>query len=259
MPSVTQRISQIKQPRGGYINPRKTLAVRELDVPKPPHDAKSENINPGLVGVAVDYLTRFMDGTPVEEAFKISYLGASFILEDAPWYGKQVTGLDDDSIVAAIRLAGFDTVYRAGSMTYRPVEEIEPNAETIENVRAMVEAGLAFFREYGPVVRDGITFQGGYTDVVNTGDGDFMTADTVCDFKCSVKPPTNKHTLQIVMYWLMGLHSQFAEDYRKVTRLGFFNPRLASVYTVNVADIPVETLHEIEAQVICYDDADAFF
>lgn len=161
MPSVTQRIAQIKQPRGGYINPRKTLAVRELDVPKPPHDAKSENINPGLVGVAVDYLTRFMDGTPVEEAFKISYLGASFILEDAPWYGKQVTGLDDDSIVAAIRLAGFDTVYRAGSMTYRPVEEIEPNAETIENVRAMVEAGLAFFREYGPVVRDGITFQGG--------------------------------------------------------------------------------------------------
>lgn len=132
MPSVTQRIAQIKQPRGGYINPRKTLAVRELDVPKPPHDAKSENINPGLVGVAVDYLTRFMDGTPVEEAFKISYLGASLILEDAPWYGKQVTGLDDDSIVAAIRLAGFDTVYRAGSMTYRPVEEIEPNAETIE-------------------------------------------------------------------------------------------------------------------------------
>lgn len=259
MPSVTQRIAQIKQPRGGYINPRKMLAVRELDVPKPPHDHKEENVHSGLVGIAVDYLTRFMNGTPVEEAFKISYFAASMILEDASWYGKQITGLDDKSIVAAIRLAGFDTIYRAGRATYRPVEEINPNPETIDDVRAMVEAGLAFFKEYGPITHDGITFQGGYTDVVQAGDGDFMTADTVWDFKCSVKPPTNKHTLQIVMYWLMGLHSQFAEDYRKVTRLGFFNPRLASVYTLNVADIPAETLHEIETQVICYDEADALF
>lgn len=145
MPSVTQRIAQIKQPRGGYINPRKMLAVRELDVPKPPHDHKEENVHSGLVGIAVDYLTRFMNGTPVEEAFKISYFAASMILEDASWYGKQITGLDDKSIVAAIRLAGFDTIYRAGRATYRPVEEINPNPETIDDVRAMVEAGLAFF------------------------------------------------------------------------------------------------------------------
>ena len=144
-------------------------------------------------------------------------------------------------------------------MTYRPAEDIAPSTEAIENIRAMVEAGLAFFREYGPVVRDGITFQGGYTHIVDTGDGDFMTADTVWDFKCSVKPPTNSHTLQVAMYWLMGLHSRFAADYRKVTRLGFFNPRLTTVYTVDVADIPDETLHEIETQVICYDEGDALF
>lgn len=258
MPSVTQRIAQVKQPRGGYVNPRKALKETSLGI-VPPHDSKDESVSPGLVGIAVDYLTRFMTGTPVREAFDISYLGASIILEDADFYGKQVTGLDDRSIVAAIRLAGFDTVYRAGRMTYRPVEDINPNAATIENVRAMVESGLKFFEEYGPVTHDGLTFEGAYTDTVQTGDGDFMTADTLWDFKCSVNPPTNKHTLQVVMYWLMGLHSVHAEEYRAVKRLGFFNPRLGSVYTFDVADIPAETLHEIEVSVIGYDEGSAIF
>lgn len=61
------------------------------------------------------------------------------------------------------------------------------------------------------------------------------------------------------MYWLMGLHSKFAPEYQKVTRLGFFNPRHATAYTVDVADIPAETLHEIEPRVICYDEGDVLF
>lgn len=35
-----------------------------------------ENVSPGLVGLAVDYLTRFMSGTSAEEAFEISRMGA---------------------------------------------------------------------------------------------------------------------------------------------------------------------------------------
>ena len=86
-----------------------------------------------------------------------------------------------------------------------------------------------------------------------------MTADTVWDFKVSVKPPTNKHTLQIVMYWLLGMHSINAEDYRAVKRLGFFNPRLGMVYTIDVADLDREMLREIEVKVIGYDTVKAIF
>ena len=35
-----------------------------------------KSITASLVGTAVDYLSRFMDGTSVEEAFEISLLGA---------------------------------------------------------------------------------------------------------------------------------------------------------------------------------------
>lgn len=260
MASVTQQVRHTKQPRGGYVNPRKMLVETNFGF-IPPHDAKEENVNPGLVGEAVDYLTRFMSGASVREAFKISYIGACcvFKTKNAELYGEQVTGLDDRSIIAAIRLSGFDAAYRAGRAAYRPVEEINPNVETIENVRVMVESGLKFFEEYGPVTHDGIIFTGGYTSVVDAGDGDFMTADTLWDFKCSVNPPTSKHTLQIVMYWLMGLHSIYAEDYRVIKHLGFFNPRLGKVYTLDVADIPAEILHEIEISVIGYDKLAAIY
>lgn len=262
--SVTQRIKEIKQPRGGYINPRTMLHEVSLGT-RPPHDLKEENVSPGLVGTVVDYLTRFMCGTPVAEAFSVSLAGAHLLdkilasmgekpyaLAQARELAAHVTGLDDASITAACRLVGFDTVYRAGPQTYRPVDGIIPNRATIENIRTMVGSGITFFAEYGPVTHDGITFKGGYTGLVSYGDGDFMTRDAVWDFKCSVKPPTSGHTLQVAMYWLLGLHSVHAEEYRAIKRLGFFNPRLGSVYTVNVADIPAETLHEIETTVIGY-------
>ena len=56
---------------------------------------------------------------------------------------------------------------------------------------------------YGPVVKDGFTFDGGYTDIVTAGDGDFLTFDTLWDFKVSIKPPTNANTLQLLMYYIM--------------------------------------------------------
>lgn len=70
MVSVTQRIKQIKQPRGGYL-PVKAFTVTTLDdgqVLNP-----EESVVASLVGTAVDYLSRFMDGTAVEEAFEISF------------------------------------------------------------------------------------------------------------------------------------------------------------------------------------------
>lgn len=71
MPSVTQRIKQIKQPRGG------SLTVVEMNG-GPLHDIK-ENVSAGVVGMVIDYMTRVMTGAPVEEAFHVSFLGAKLI------------------------------------------------------------------------------------------------------------------------------------------------------------------------------------
>lgn len=73
MYSVTKRISMIKQPRGGYINKKDFVVIQFEDGIKL---NENENINAGLVGLAVDYMTRFMMGTKREVAFSISLIGA---------------------------------------------------------------------------------------------------------------------------------------------------------------------------------------
>lgn len=252
--SVTQRISKIKQPRGGYIQPKEfeatQLAGGGIDDLNP-----VENVSPALIGVTVDYLTRFMSGTPVMEAFSISVLGAQKVGEDAlcnVLVGR-VKGLDDTSIISAIQLSGFDVAFRAGIRAYSPVESIDPDSVTIANVRTMVERSLAFFDQYGPKVKDGLTFEGGYTGYVATGDGDFMTSDTLWDFKVSKQKVQNKYTLQLLMYWRMGLHSVHPE-YKNVRYLGIYNPRMNIVYRLDVNRIPVDVISEVDHDVIGYDD-----
>lgn len=251
--SVTQRIGKVKQPRGGYIKP-KAFVVTELDGGGIDDLNPSENVSPGLVGIAVDYLTRFMLGTPAREAFCISGLGAvkvgelnlfESLLTELMWF------LDDATIRAAVKLAGFDSAFRAGVMAYRPVQGIEPDAATVENIRTMVGRSLRFFEAYGPVVKDGLTFEGGYTGYVAAGDGDFLTADTLWDFKVSKQKLANKYTLQLLMYWRMGLHSVHPE-YESVKYLGVFNPRQNLVYRLAVDDIPADVIEEVERDVIGY-------
>ena len=49
----------------------------------------------------------------------------------------------------------------------------------------MVQRSLHFLECYGLKVLDGFTLEGGYTNTVSACDGDFITADTLWDFKVS--------------------------------------------------------------------------
>jgi hypothetical protein len=250
MASVTQRIKIIQQPRGGYL-PLKSFSKEIYDDGIALNE--EENIHSSIVGIAVDYLTRYMSGDSVDQAFHISTLGAEIIGKQniALFLKSNISGLDNKSIIAACKLAGFDVCYRSSVLGYKPIEEINPDTPTIENIRIMVKRSLAFWEMYGPVIYSEPTFEGGYSSIVNSGDGDYITADTLWDFKVSSKAPTSKHTLQILMYYVMGLHS-IHECYKSLTHLGFFNPRLNIVYRCPITVITEETIAEIENTVICY-------
>lgn len=131
-------------------------------------------------------------------------------------------------------------------------EETNPDKKTIDNIRIMIERSLEFWKLYGPIIKDGFTFEPhGYTSIVNTGDGDYLTADTLWDFKVSKAEPTNKHTLQLLMYWIMGQHSG-QQIFREIKYIGIFNPRLNIVYKLSLNSIPNEVIRRIEDEVICY-------
>ena len=110
---------------------------------------------------------------------------------------------------------------------------------------------MAFFKEYGPIIKDGFTFEGGYTDIIASGDGDFLTEDTLWDFKVSKYPPSNQHTLQILVYYLMGMHSVH-DEFKKIKKIGIYNPRLNVVYFYDLDKAPKLMFEEIEKEVIGY-------
>lgn len=250
MYSVTQRIKVTKQPRGGYIKPKDFTETKLNDGI---NLNSNENIHASLVGLAVDYLTRFMTGTPIEEAFHISLLGSELIQErkNAEKLLSKIKGLDDNSIISACKAVGYDVCFRAGTLGYKPVQQIQPNTETIDNIRIMVNRCLSFWQKYGPVVVDGFTFEGGYTDIISSGDGDYLTKDTLWDLKVSKDVPKNKYTLQILIYYIMGCHS-IHKEFQNIKKLGIFNPRLNSVYLLDIANISDETIQEVSSEVIGY-------
>lgn len=249
--SVTQRIKSVKQPRGGYIPPgalTKEVLVSGVEL------APRESVSAPLMGTAVDSLTRFMTGAPLEDAYRISLRGAEIVFEQ--FNAEELVysideSLDDESIECAIRASGFDAAARAGYAAYRDVFDIEVDADSISNAREMVSRSLRFFEKYGPKTADGFTFEGGYTDTVSQGDGDFLTFDTLWDFKVSKNPPTKDHTLQILMYWRMGLRSIHPE-FQPIRFLGLFNPRLNVAYRIAVEEIPQSVIDAVDSEVIGY-------
>lgn len=254
MASVTSRINQITQPRGGYINPKSMKKVI-LDNATMLNDISSENVPASLVGTAVDYLTRFLLCNDVYKSFKISALGASLIGEENKCLAllNKIKDLDDESIKSALKAVGYDVCFRAGPDKYKPVSDIQPNKNTIENVKTMVLRALSFFKKYGPVVLEGFTFEGAYTSLISSGDGDFITKDVLWDFKVSNNEPTSKHTLQLLIYLLMGKKS-IHKEFDNIRQIGIFNPRLNAVYLFDISTLPDDVIKEVETYVIGYDD-----
>ena len=110
---------------------------------------------------------------------------------------ENITGTDDLSIVLAYKLVGFDVTFRRNPEFYKAsAHTSNPDNETINNIRIMIDRSMSFFKEYGPITLDGFTFEyDGYTSTINSGDGDYLTKDTRCVFKVSKKKITSNNRL----------------------------------------------------------------
>lgn len=250
MYSVSSRAEKYKQPRGGFISIREFSETNFSDCKTL---NQNENIHAGLIGMAVDYLFRYSTGGSLEECFEVSLMGADLVQDSkkAEKLLTSITGLDDESILSACKLVGYDVCFRVGVQRYKPIEYINPDIDTIHNIRTMVQRCIAFIVLRGPIAIDGFTFQNAYTNIVSTGDGDFITKDTLWDLKTSVRKPTTRDTLQILMYYLMGLKS-IHKEFDNITRIGIFNPRLNTEFLMNIKDINQSVIKEVNSEVIGY-------
>lgn len=133
-----------------------------------------EDVPADVTGLAVDYLSRVARGVPARDAFRVPLAGARLVgrSADAERLLAMVDGFSDRSVRAACLLCGFDAASRRGPARWRAGRVIDPGPATVYNVRRMVARTLRFMDRVGPVVWEGFTFDGGYTDRVTSGDGD---------------------------------------------------------------------------------------
>lgn len=259
MSSVTQRIKEIKQPRGGYINPNSMI---EEKIPIGKLLSYNENIPPNIIGLTVDYMLRFLVTNDINSAFDISlkgamnaslrmdFLDAELVVEELL---NQITGVNDNSIISACKMCTFDTFYRSPrNASVTAYMDVNPNEDTIENIRVMIERALKVFDIHGECKKYGFDFlPNGYTDTVTNGDGDFLTNDTLWDIKVSKYKPTKENTLQIAIYYIMGKHSG-QKIFNDIHNIGILNPRLSKAYIIDMNEVPDEIIRTIENEVICY-------
>ncbi len=249
---VTTRIRRIVQPENGWL-PVCLFERTELDDSRLLYAV--ENIPPDVVGLAVDYLTRVMQGAQPRDAFRVPLAGARLVgrADRAERLLAGIRGLDAMSVRSACELVDYDLASRRGPAFWRAGRVQTPDEVTCWNVRWMVERSLEFFETYGPVVWQDFSFEGAYTERITAGDGDFLTADTLWDFKVSRHEPNPVYTLQLLVYWRMGLHSMHPV-YRDIRRLGFYNPRLNVVYLLDVSRIDPQVCNLVDRRIIGYDE-----
>lgn len=268
---VTSRIKAIKQPYGGYI-PTKSLKERQLTGRPELHPMGDENIAPTTMGTVVDLLIRLCLAEDSSDTYR-------FLLTVAYRYGmandclrmiESVSkGLDElmgNCIREAVRLSAFESSYRSG-MFVDPYSISEPDPKTIENIREMVTRGILMTKEL--TQNNGKGFKMGFSvwgdgresadktaKYIFLGDGDLLTNYGIYDYKVSKKKPNKNHTLQLLIYWQMLKYNEEVNKgyhYDDIKELGIINPRLATMYTINVRNIDQEIIDIVNKDVIGYD------
>lgn len=80
---------------------------------------------------------------------------------------------------------------------------------------------------------------------------DMLFEENLIEFKYSKKEPTTKHTFQLILYYLMGLHER-PKIFKEILQLGIINPRIGKYYFIEPEKLDKEMLKHIEIDIMGY-------
>lgn len=255
MASVTKRISQIELSK--FDMP---IKVSDFVIEKIDNDNLTVDIpidKRWLVGLAVDYLVRLNSNPSVKptDAFNISLQGAKLVNETSKAL-KLINSLNNDleskTIKAACKLCGYDVALRQAPLFYKNIDEINPSATLISSIRVLVERTLHYLSYYGGIKEYGTTFEGGYTDLVDSGDCDYLTGNGLWDLKITDKQMTNTFILQLLAYYTLGMHSERVDTFKRIKSIGIINPLRSEVYYFKLYKLSNSILNFISHTLLGY-------
>lgn len=260
------------QPFGGYIPPK------DMEVSSLLQEDDSEyrermlqerqfgNMSPAVFGVVFGYMLSYECALDLKDkvdftsliVFGVAIKGARYVNREQELvrYINQIDKLYAEQprnyhkiVYLFNKVAMFDSIYRSGWYN-RFYKAPRPNGD---DVKPMLRA-LGATKEYlkaEEVLRFGVGFFGLGSANMAPSDCDLVTGDSLIDFKCSIKEPNNKHTFQLILYYLLGKH-EYPEYFDDVEYLKIINPILGKVYSYEVKEIGSRVLKYIAEHNIGY-------
>ena len=275
MSSVTARIKEINQPYGGYL-PSKMFMCKQYSDNKEVKPL-SDKYYSMVQGTMTDDLVRLECGFNRNDVFRLAILGANLLdaamlcftsgydgvmaINKTRELLSRVNGLDNNSLHSVYRLVELESCYRnINNVIKTDVYSLLNPCKYFEfdtmanNIRAMVERTVKFIRGINKgKIYSGLTFEGGYTLNVNSGDCDYIVGDTLIDLKCSVsKNMRSDWSLQLLMYYIMGLHSENSSIFENVRYICIFNAVYNKSYTLDISKIDDKTMYIVSKDIIGY-------
>lgn len=254
----------------------------------PPYPAEKENVPPDVMGSAVDYTTRYLLTKDFRKSFKYAIRGVEILanqLEREERYDlaekrKSITVLSDEekrkdgiSMKRALRLAGFDAVYRCGIQRDPYHQNIDDKDK--QNFSYMAYSCADFVKTLGDVVDVGTELKNDKTMTTISvmscgiepidrpcegivGDIDILTTKALIDIKTTKGAQKSRvlkseAKMQMALYYLLGLRSedeQIRQAFERLEKLAFFNPRHGVGYVIDIADIGQKSLNTIALSVL---------
>lgn len=89
------------------------------------------------------------------------------------------------------------------------------------------------------------------TDCVQLAEIDFMAENRLVELKCTKKYQDN-HLLQVLLYWRLGLHSNFKESFESTEELEIIYPLMNIAVIIEIDKIPNSLIHYLDTKVIGY-------
>lgn len=213
------------------------------------YEDKYVDIHPLVMKSTVVLLTYFMLSKDLETAFFLPLIGAKE-LKQIRWarkWLKRIKGLDDFSIAVACRLARFDVAITLDKRLYDCLGEYNPNEETVHNIRVMVKRTLKFFETFGQPKRIYVSFEGGYTKVINVGHSDFLVKTTLINLQYSDNDIKENDAMKLLLHYILSTQSEMKCN-KAVRKIGLFNPKLNTLYHLDLKKekrVDVEDLRRI--------------
>lgn len=259
--SIREKARTAKQPDGGLISPN-TFKVLKFS------DALGDEIRTGNIDILMS-MVRDMSaielGFRVDQVFRNAMRGA-VILDKEHVKGKdertnkqilmshlmEIHGLDNASIEHGWYATVYEIVYDRGNLKFKS----SPTKDDVEAVRRLSDRCISFFKKFGPVVYEGFDFGEGYTDVVSSGIGDFLTATSIIDLRFTTGVMSAQYILKLLMMYVMGKHSK-KSAFTKVNKIGSFNPITGEYIFITSDRISEDVVKYVETQILMYKQRDA--